>query len=62
MRNLKAIRIDIIIHCLLDSGMTFDEAHAVSAQIEGRLRDAIPRSSRVVVRTEPLPAIGEALS
>jgi len=36
MRNLKAIRIDII--------------------------DAIPRLSRVVVHTEPLPAIGGAPS
>jgi divalent metal cation (Fe/Co/Zn/Cd) transporter len=45
----------VSIHCILDGDMSVREAHAISSQIEGRLRDAIPRLERVVVHTEPLP-------
>ena len=43
------------LHCLLDAHISLQEAHAISSQLEGQLRDAIPRLSRVIVHTEPLP-------
>jgi divalent metal cation (Fe/Co/Zn/Cd) transporter len=42
------------LHCLMDGQLSLNVAHTISAQIEGRLRDAIPRLNRVVVHTEPL--------
>jgi divalent metal cation (Fe/Co/Zn/Cd) transporter len=42
------------LHLLLDEDMSLSEAHNASSQLEGRLRDAVPRLSYVIVHTEPL--------
>jgi divalent metal cation (Fe/Co/Zn/Cd) transporter len=44
------------VHCLLDGSMPTQEAHIITSEMEGRLRDAIPRLERVVVHAEPLIA------
>jgi cation diffusion facilitator family transporter len=49
------------LHYVLDGGLSLEEAHALSGEIEGRLRDAIPRLGRVIVHTEPLAARERAL-
>ena len=41
------------LHCLLEGNMPLEQAHAISSQLEGRLRDAIPRLNTVVIHTEP---------
>jgi cation diffusion facilitator family transporter len=44
------------VHCLLDGRMPTQEAHIIAGEMEGRLRDAIPRLERVAVHAEPLVA------
>jgi cation diffusion facilitator family transporter len=48
----------VSLHIGLDDGLPLSKAHAISGQIEGSLRDAIPRLDRVVIHTEPLSVIG----
>jgi divalent metal cation (Fe/Co/Zn/Cd) transporter len=47
------------LHYVLDEQMSLQEAHRIISQIEGRLRDAIPRLDRVVIHAEPLAKTGE---
>ena len=41
------------LHLLLGGRMSLQQAHATSGELEERLRDAIPRLTRVIVHTEP---------
>lgn len=47
------------LHCLLDAQMSLYDAHAFSEQLEGRLRDTIPRLNRVIIHTEPLNGLSD---
>jgi cation diffusion facilitator family transporter len=49
----------VSLHWLLDPGISLSQAHAVSSEIEGQLRDHVPRLSQVIVHMEPL-AEGES--
>jgi len=46
-------------HLLLDEKLALRQAHANSAQLEGRIRDTTPRLSNVVVHTEPTLTVEE---
>jgi cation diffusion facilitator family transporter len=46
------------LHLLLRRDLSLSQAHRATMQLEGQLRDAIPRLSRVVVHTEPLDTQG----
>jgi len=49
----------VSLHLLLDGKLPLRQAHASSAQLEGRIRDVTPRLSNVVVHTEPVHALEE---
>ena len=42
------------LHCVLDERTPLRDAHAATSQLEGRLRDTVPRLDRAVIHTEPL--------
>ncbi|MGQ9590096.1 MAG: cation-efflux pump [Planctomycetota bacterium] len=41
------------LHCLFDPGLPVGEVHRASAELEGRVRKAFPRLSRVTIHAEP---------
>lgn len=43
----------VSMHCVFDSGLPLTEAHRISSQIEGRLKEQFPRLERVVIHGEP---------
>jgi len=49
----------VSLHCLLDPSLSLSQAHAASSEIEGQLRNRVPRLGQVTVHMEPLSVPAE---
>ncbi len=44
----------VSLHCICPGGLSVEEAHRCSAQLEGRLRQAFPQVTHFLIHTEPM--------